>query len=57
MTLSDTTIMIVGYNYRLTNIQSALGVAQLEQLPDILKRKKKFLNNTLKILKDSKVYR
>ena len=30
----------VGYNYRLNNIQSALGVAQLEQLPDILKRKK-----------------
>jgi len=30
----------VGYNYRLTNIQAALGVAQLEQLPKILKRKK-----------------
>ena len=30
----------IGYNFRLTNIQAALGVAQLEQLPDILKRKK-----------------
>jgi len=30
----------VGYNFRLTNIQAALGVAQLEQLPDILKTKK-----------------
>ena len=30
----------IGYNYRLTNIQAALGVAQLEQLPSILKRKK-----------------
>ena len=30
----------VGYNFRLTNIQAALGVAQLEQLPAILKRKK-----------------
>lgn len=30
----------VGYNFRLTNIQAALGVAQLEQLPLILKRKK-----------------
>ena len=30
----------IGYNFRLTNIQSALGVAQLEQLPVILKRKK-----------------
>ena len=26
----------VGYNYRLTNIQAALGVAQLEQLPEYL---------------------
>jgi len=31
----------VGYNFRLTNIQAALGLAQLEQLPDILKRKQK----------------
>ena len=30
----------VGYNFRLTNIQAALGVAQLEQLPSFLKRKK-----------------
>ena len=30
----------IGYNLRLTNIQAALGVAQLEQLPTILKRKK-----------------
>jgi len=31
----------VGYNYRLTNIQAALGVAQLENLPEYLKIKKK----------------
>ena len=31
----------IGYNYRLTNIQAALGVAQLEQLPEYLKIKKK----------------
>ena len=30
----------IGYNFRLTNIQAALGVAQLEQLPAVLKRKK-----------------
>jgi perosamine synthetase len=30
----------IGYNFRLTNMQAALGVAQLEQLPVILKRKK-----------------
>ena len=30
----------IGYNFRLTNIQASLGVAQLEQLPSIVKRKK-----------------
>ena len=29
----------VGYNYRLTNLQAALGVAQLEQLPRFLETK------------------
>ena len=31
----------IGYNFRLTNLQAALGVAQLEQLPKFLERKKK----------------
>jgi perosamine synthetase len=31
----------IGYNFRLTNIQAALGVAQLEQLPDFILKKKK----------------
>ena len=31
----------IGYNYRLTNIQAAMGVAQLEQLPGYLKIKKR----------------
>jgi len=30
----------IGYNYRLTNIQAALGVAQLERLPEYIKLKK-----------------
>ena len=30
----------IGYNFRLTNIQAALGVAQLEQLPGFLNRKR-----------------
>lgn len=34
----------IGYNFRLTNIQAALGVAQLEQLPAILTRKKEIYN-------------
>jgi len=29
----------VGYNYRLTNIQAAIGVAQMERFPFILKKK------------------
>lgn len=29
----------IGYNYRLTNLQSALGIAQLEQLEDFIKIK------------------
>lgn len=40
----------VGYNFRLTNIQAALGVAQLEQLDTFLKRKKeinKFYKNEI----------
>lgn len=32
---------IVGYNYRMTNIQAALGLAQLDNIKNILKIKKK----------------
>ena len=31
----------IGYNYRMTNLQAALGVAQMEELPEFLKRKQK----------------
>ena len=31
----------IGYNYRMTNIQAAMGVAQLEKLPEYIKIKKK----------------
>ena len=34
----------IGYNFRLTNIQAALGVAQLEQVSEILQRKKDIHN-------------
>ncbi|MDW7643584.1 MAG: LegC family aminotransferase [Desulfuromonadales bacterium] len=34
----------IGYNYRLPNINSALGCAQLEQLPQFLKRKRRLAN-------------
>ena len=29
----------IGYNYRMTNLQAALGVAQMEELPEFIKRK------------------
>lgn len=29
---------VVGYNYRLTNVQAAIGLAQVERLPDLLAR-------------------
>ncbi|MCI9098362.1 MAG: LegC family aminotransferase [Lachnospiraceae bacterium] len=31
----------VGYNYRMTNLQASLGVAQMEELPKFVKRKKR----------------
>lgn len=31
---------VVGYNYRMTNICAAIGLAQLEQIEDILRRKR-----------------
>lgn len=31
----------VGYNYRMTNLQAALGVAQMEELPEFVERKHK----------------
>jgi perosamine synthetase len=34
----------IGFNYRLTNIQAALGVAQMEQLGSFLKRKRSIAN-------------
>jgi len=42
----------IGFNYRLSNIQAALGVAQLEQLPAILKRKKEIYDYYEKEIKD-----
>jgi len=34
----------IGYNYRLTNLAAALGVAQMEQLPQIIKSKRELAN-------------
>ena len=42
----------IGYNFRLTNIQAALGVAQLEQLSGFLKHKREIHNQYQKALED-----
>ena len=44
----------IGYNYRLTNIQAALGVAQMEQLPGFLKRKFHIFHRYKEALQDIK---
>tara|TARA_B100000315_G_scaffold259859_1_gene317689 strand:+ start:349 stop:1503 length:1155 start_codon:yes stop_codon:yes gene_type:complete len=41
----------IGYNYRLSNIQAALGVAQLEQLPGFLQQKKDIHQQYIEALK------
>ena len=44
----------IGYNFRLTNIQAALGVAQLEQLPGFLERKRENFSQYQDALQDIK---
>jgi len=42
----------IGYNYRLTNIQAAMGCAQLEQLDDYIAAKRRIADTYIKALKD-----
>lgn len=42
----------LGYNYRLTNLQAALGVAQLEKIQSIIYKKKNVSKNYEKCLKN-----
>lgn len=42
----------IGYNYRLTNIQAALGVAQMECLEEYIKKKRRIALAYNKIFKD-----
>lgn len=41
----------VGYNYRMTNIQAALGVAQMEKLPEFIRRKQSNYETYKKLFK------
>lgn len=42
----------LGYNYRMTNMQAALGVAQLEQIDSIIEKKRWIGNTYNELLKD-----
>ena len=44
----------VGYNYRLVNVLAALGVAQLELMPEFVETKRKNLSTYSKLLQDIK---
>jgi perosamine synthetase len=43
---------IVGYNYRMTDIQAAVGCVQLDRLPDILQRRRELASRYLTALGD-----
>ncbi len=42
----------VGYNYRMANINAAVGLAQLEQLPEILNKKRKLFQSYKNLFSD-----
>ncbi|WP_419771207.1 MAG: aminotransferase class I/II-fold pyridoxal phosphate-dependent enzyme [Candidatus Marinarcus sp.] len=44
---------VVGYNYRLTNLQAAIGVAQLERIDEIHKNRRMYENNYKTVLEKS----
>lgn len=44
----------IGFNYRMTNLQAALGVAQMEELPEFIKRKHKNLDIYKRLFADYK---
>lgn len=46
---------MIGYNYRMTNLQAAIGLAQLERIEEIHKNRKMYEENYKKIL-DSKSF-
>lgn len=46
---------VIGYNYRMTNICAAIGLAQLEQIDKILKEKERIANCYRENLKDTSI--
>lgn len=46
--------LVPGYNFRITDIQSALGIEQLKKLPNILKRRKILADRYTRLLAENK---
>ncbi len=46
---------VIGYNYRMTNICAAIGLAQLEQIDDFLSRKRRVAKFYEENIKNSKI--
>jgi perosamine synthetase len=44
---------VAGYNYRMTNLQAAIGLAQLERIEEIHKNRREYENNYRKILNNN----
>lgn len=47
----------IGYNYRMTNVQAAIGVAQMEELPEFIKRKQRNYETYKALLRTCKLGR
>ncbi len=47
----------IGYNYRMTNLQAALGVAQMEELPEFIHRKQENYAYYCELLEDFELAR
>ncbi len=45
----------IGYNYRLTNLAAALGVAQMEQLPEFIKSKRDLAEKYKQFFEDKEI--
>ncbi len=45
---------VIGYNYRMTNLQAAIGLAQLERIEEIHKNRRKYEENYKEILPNDK---
>lgn len=45
---------VIGFNYRMTNLQAAIGCAQVEKIDEIIERKRKLASRYSKLLADVK---